>query len=82
MFVISQGKVVRVESNSVKVVWFCEPEEEVNRINYEIWVKDDLFLNCYLLASKEMPLEELPEALLYLESYAIGQLQATNSLPI
>jgi hypothetical protein len=65
-----------------KPVWYCEQEDEGTRINYELWVKDEMWLSCYIVTEQEMPLELLPEALEYLENYAMSQLQPANDLPV
>jgi hypothetical protein len=51
-------------------------------MNYELWIKDELWLSCYIVTQEEMPLEMLPEALEYLEDYAMSQLKPENKLPL
>jgi len=65
-----------------KPVWYCEPEDDGIRMNYELWIKDELWLSCYIVTQEEMPLEMLPEALEYLEDYAMSQLKPENKLPL
>lgn len=65
-----------------KTVWYTDVEEESLRINYEIWYKGSLHLNCYLLVDKEMPPELLWEACEYLEDFAMTEMTPENTLPI
>lgn len=71
-----------MEKTDFKTVWYCEPEEDGTRMNYELWIKDELWLSCYIVTQQEMPLEMLPEACEYLEDYAMSQLKPANKLEI